>query len=249
MTNLFTLSDKNILVTGASSGIGKAIAIQTSMRGASVNMTARDIDRLNDTFSHLESSVPQPKPIACDLSVKEELDELCNQINQLDGLVLNAGFVRLSPVAYIKDDLIDSLFEVNIQSSIRLIQRLIRAKKIKKGASIVFVSSIATQKATIGNSVYNATKGAVNSFVKSLALELATKNIRVNAILPGLVKTNILESEYASDEELKKHLMNYPLGRFGIPEDIANLAIYLLANESSWMTGSLINMDGGFSLK
>jgi NAD(P)-dependent dehydrogenase (short-subunit alcohol dehydrogenase family) len=249
MTNLFTLSDKNILVTGASSGIGKAIAIQTSMMGASVNMTARDLDRLNDTFSHLDSSISQPNPIACDLSVKEELDDLCKQINQLDGLVLNAGFVKLAPVAYLKDDLIDSMFEVNIQSSIRLIQRLIRAKKIKKGASIVFISSIATQKATIGNAVYNATKGAVNSFVKSLALELASKNIRVNAILPGLVKTNLLDNEYASEEELKKHLMNYPLGRFGMPDDIANLAIYLLANESSWMTGSLINIDGGFSLK
>jgi NAD(P)-dependent dehydrogenase (short-subunit alcohol dehydrogenase family) len=249
MTNLFTLSDKNILVTGASSGIGKAIAIQTSMMGASVNMTARDLDRLNDTFSHLDSSISQPNPIACDLSVKEELDDLCKQINQLDGLVLNAGFVKLAPVAYLKDDLIDSMFEVNIQSSIRLIQRLIRAKKIKKGASIVFISSIATQKATIGNAVYNATKGAVNSFVKSLALELASKNIRVNAILPGLVKTSILDNENASEEELKKHLMNYPLGRFGMPEDISNLAIYLLANESSWMTGSLINIDGGFSLK
>jgi short-subunit dehydrogenase len=122
MTNLFTLGDKNILVTGASSGIGKAIAIQTSMRGAAVNMTARDLNRLNDTFSHLDNAVSQPKPIVCNLSVKEDLDELCNQINQLDGLVLNAGFVQLAPVAYIKDDLIDSLFEVNIQSSIRLIQ-------------------------------------------------------------------------------------------------------------------------------
>ena len=122
-------------------------------------------------------------------------------------------------------------------------------KKLNKGASIVFVSSISTQKATIGNAVYNATKGAVNAFVKSLALELAAKQIRANAILPGFVHTSILDNAKMSKEELEAHLKNYPLGRYGKPEDIAYLSTFLLSDKSNWMTGSLINLDGGFSLK
>lgn len=249
MTNLFSLEGKAILVTGASSGIGKAISIGTSLRGAEVHLTARDEERLNNTLSELKAPNSAAMATICDLSSKEDIDLLCEQIIPLDGLVVNAGFVKLAPVAYIKDDIIDTLFEVNIKSSIRLVQRLVKLKKIKKGASIVFISSIATQKATIGNAVYNATKGAVNSFVKSLALELAPKGIRVNAILPGLVQTNILEGDQSTEQDLEKHLLNYPLGRFGEPNDIANLAIYLISDESSWMTGSLINIDGGFSLK
>ena len=170
-------------------------------------------------------------------------------IEPLDGIVLNAGIVKLSPIAFINDDSVDELFEVNVQSSIKLIQRLVRNKKLKKGASIVFISSIATQKATIGNAVYNATKGAVNSFVKSLAIELAKKQIRANAILPGFVPTGILETSPMTEEEIQTHLQNYPLGRFGKPDDVAYLAVYLLSKQSNWMTGSLINLDGGFSLK
>jgi len=249
MQSLFSLDGLKIMVTGASSGIGKSIAIVTALQGAQLAISARNNERLNDTLESLKENNYQHQKICCDLSCTNELDKLVETIEPLDGLVLCAGIVKLSPVAFISDESIEELFEVNVQSSIRLIQRLVRQKKLKKGASIVFISSIATQKATIGNAVYNATKGAVNSLVKSLALELAKKQIRVNAILPGFVSTGILDHTQISEEELQTHLKNYPLGRYGNPDDIAYLAVYLLSKQSTWMTGSLINLDGGFSLK
>jgi NAD(P)-dependent dehydrogenase (short-subunit alcohol dehydrogenase family) len=249
MSSLFSLEDKKILVTGASSGLGKSVAINTSLQGAQVFISARSEERLKETLDNLKESQNKHQAITCDLSSKEDLDALVDSLGPLDGIVLNAGAVKLAPIAFINDTTVDDLFEINVQSSIRLVQRLLRKKKLKKGASIVFISSIATQKATIGNAVYNATKGAVNAFVKSLALELASKNIRANAILPGFVPTGILDNSQMSEEELKAHLKNYPLGRYGKPEDVAYLAIFLLSNQSSWMTGSLINLDGGFSLK
>jgi NAD(P)-dependent dehydrogenase (short-subunit alcohol dehydrogenase family) len=249
MESLYSLEGMNILVTGASSGIGRSVAVVTALQGAQLTISARNNERLNETLLSLTENNCKHQAICCDLSCKDDLDKLVETIEPIDGIVLNAGIVKLSPIAFINDDSIDDLFEVNVQSSIRLIQRLVKNKKLKKGASIVFVSSIATQKATIGNAVYNATKGAVNSFVKSLALELAKKQIRANGILPGFVPTGILDNSQMSKEDLETHLKNYPLGRYGKPDDIAYLAVYLLSKQSSWMTGSLINLDGGFSLK
>lgn len=246
---LFSLKGKKILVTGASSGIGKSVAIHAAEQGAQLTILARNSERLHATLTEFRDATVSHNAICCDLTSTKDLDDLVDALEPLDGIVLNAGAVKLAPIAFIKDDNVDDLFEINVQSSIRLVQRLIRKKKIRTGASLVFISSIATQKATIGNSVYNATKGAVNAFVKSLALELASRQIRANAILPGFVPTGILNGSDTPSAELDAHLKNYPLGRYGKPEDVAYLAIYLLSDQSDWMTGSLINLDGGFSLK
>ena len=249
MNHLFSLEGKKILITGASSGIGEGMAIETAKQGAHLIIVARNIEKLEATHAKLQKNSLDHQIKSCDVSATEDLDALVASIEPLDGLVLNAGAVKLAPIAFINDEVIDDLFEINIKSSIRLLQRLVRAKKLKKGASIVFISSIATQKATVGNSVYNATKGAVNTLVKSVALEMASKQVRTNAILPGFIPTNILSNGGVSTEDLEAHKKNYPLGRYGTPEDIAYLAIYLLSDASQWMTGSLINLDGGFSLK
>lgn len=249
MEKLFSLQDKKILITGASSGIGAGMANQAAKQGAQLILVARNAARLESVHQQLESVPFLHQSFVCDLISQSDLDRLAASIEPLDGLVLNAGAVKLAPIAFINDNVVDDLFEVNIKSSIRLLQRLVRAKKIKKGASIVFISSIATQKVTVGNAVYNATKGAVNALVKSVALELAPKQIRANAILPGFIPTGILHNGDVSPEELEVHKKNYPLGRYGTPEDVANLAQYLLSDASQWMTGSLINLDGGFSIK
>jgi NAD(P)-dependent dehydrogenase (short-subunit alcohol dehydrogenase family) len=248
MENLFTLKGKKILVTGASSGIGMAIAVQTAQQEAQIFLVGRSTERLEATKILLKKSTENHIAFSCDITSVAALDDLVAALEPLDGLVLNAGAVKLAPIAFINDEVVDQLFELNIKSSIKLLQRLVKAKKLKKGAAIVFISSIATQKTTLGNAVYNATKGAVNALVKSVALEMANKQIRANAILPGFVPTGILGQETIS-EDLKAHQKNYPLGRYGTPEDIAYLAIYLLSDQSKWMTGSLINIDGGFSLK
>ncbi|MFD2201836.1 SDR family NAD(P)-dependent oxidoreductase [Shivajiella indica] len=248
MFNNFSLENKKILVTGASSGIGKETAINCARNGAEVIFLGRNEDRLKEAIKETGKNSGSFYWKG-DLSEEEVLDRLCSKSFPLDGLVLNAGIVKTIPVSFIKSADLDMLFDVNVKSSILLVQKLLKAKKIKKGASIVFVSSISTQKATVGNSMYNATKGAINAFTKSLALELAPKQIRVNAILPGFVNTNLLGGDNDENEDLKKHVSNYPLGRFGEPKDIAFLIQYLLSDASSWMTGSLIPIDGGFSLK
>lgn len=244
---VFSLAQKRILVTGSSSGIGQQIALTCGSNGAKVCITGRDVERLQAVYA----SLPADDHIqwAGDLADFDKLDELVDALSPLDGVVLNAGMVKTQPVQFIKSEDLDRIFDVNIKSTIVLIQKLLKKKKINKGASIVFISSISTQKATVGNAMYNATKGAVNSYAKSLALELAPKGIRVNVVLPGFVPTNILEGGHLSAEELAQHEKNYPIGRFGHPRDIALLVQYLLSDASAWMTGSLIPIDGGFSLK
>ncbi|TNE80905.1 MAG: SDR family oxidoreductase [Bacteroidetes bacterium] len=248
MNNVFSLKGKSILVTGASSGIGKQIAITCADNGARVLLAGRDEARLKDSLREI-SDESESKYSIGDLAYEENLNSLCEQCFELEGLVLNAGMVKLLPVSFIKKSDLDLIFEVNIKSTILLVQKLLKAKKIKKGASIVFISSISTQKATVGNAMYNASKGAMNAFAKTLALELAPRQIRVNIVLPGFVHTNILGVGNAENEDLKKHRLNYPMGRFGEPKDIAYLVQYLLSDASEWMTGSLIPIDGGFSLK
>lgn len=245
LTKIFSLEKKKILVTGASGSIGSAVAQICIAENADLIITGRDTKRLQEV-TDLFNNTSQSKFWVGDLTNELNLDEMCDFCDQLDGLVLNAGIVKISPVQFIKTKDLTQLFETNILSSIKLVQKLLKRKKIKQGASIVFVSSISTRKATIGNAMYNASKGAVNSFTQSLALELAPKKIRVNAVLPGFVVTNILGGEL---EDMQNHLLNYPLGRFGDPLDVAYLIKYLLSDASSWMTGSLIPIDGGFSLK
>jgi NAD(P)-dependent dehydrogenase (short-subunit alcohol dehydrogenase family) len=247
MDDIFSLAGKTILITGASSGIGKSMAIECSKRGAAVCIAGRNAERLQETLKLLTGTGHQI--FQADLNNDDEMQSLAENLPALDGVVLNAGMVKTVPVRFIKRDDLDYMFNVNIQASIMLVQRLLKQKKVKDGGSICFVSSVATQKVTLGNAMYSATKGAVNSFTKALALEMAPKQIRVNAILPGFVETGILSDSAIGEDQLLKHKNNYPIGRFGKPEDIAYLSIYLLSDASQFMTGSLLTIDGGFSIK
>ena len=246
MNSIFSLTKKKILVTGSSSGIGRAIAVQCAKQGGNILLVARNESRLIESKEMLSEG--EHAFFIGDLANDESIFKLANDLPILDGIVLNAGLVKTVPVRFIKREVMDEMFNVNIQGSILLIQHLIKLKKIKNGASICFISSIASQKVTLGNAIYSATKGAVNSFTKALALELSSKQIRVNAILPGFVETNILSESIISEEQLEIHKKNYPIGRFGNPDDIAYLAVYLMSDASQWMTGSLLPIDGGYSL-
>lgn len=245
--NPFSLENKTIVVTGASSGIGKEIAIQCSNFGANVIITGRNKSRLEDTFSALEKGLNN-KLIQADLTKEEDLDSLLDAIPNIDGIILNAGVVKTVPVSFIKKEFLQEVFDVNFNSSVYLIQKLLKTRKIIKGGSICFISSVASNYVNKGNSLYTATKGAVNSFTKALALELAKKNIRANAILPGFIETKILDKSNLEDASIKKHLDKYPMGRFGKPSDIAYASIYLMSDASQWTTGSLMTVDGGYSI-
>ena len=248
MTGLMRFEGKVILVTGASSGIGRQIAVDLARSGAQLYLLGRDISKLKETRKLCDSS-SFINLIAKDLNDEDFIEVISNQIETpLDGLVLNAGKVKVNPIAFINRSDIDDIFDTNTKSNMLIMQLLLRKKKINKNCSIVFVSSIATRKPTIGNSVYNASKSAINGFAHSLALEVAPMGIRVNTILPGFVETHIL-GRVRTDEEVQKHMLEYPLGRFGKPSDVSSLVCFLLSEEASWITGTQIPIDGGFSMK
>ena len=249
--NPFSLEGKTVLVTGASSGIGRTTAIECSKMGASVIITARNEERLKATLESLDTESGQThQMIIADLSSQEGVNALVDELPHLDGVSLNAGVVKTLPVKFInKDDLTD-LLNVNMMGPILLAQRLLKKKKITKGSSVVFTSSIGgVMISTVGNTMYGVSKGGLNAFMKGMALEMASIGIRSNSVNPGFVATNILSAGTISEEDLKKNVAAYPLGRFGKPEDIAYAIIYLLSDASSWVTGHTLVIDGGVILR
>lgn len=246
--NPYSLQGKVVLVTGASSGIGRATAIECSRLGAQVIITARNEQRLQDTFNQLVGTGHQM--ILCDLANEESVDQLAQAVPHLDGLVNNAGYQEYLPVPFIKKDKLEAIMSVNTIAPITLLQKLLRSKKITKGGSIVFTSSLAGLGINApGNSMYAATKGAISAFVTGAAIDLASKKIRVNAVCPGMVNTAIMDYGTVGEEELKADAANYPLGRYGEPEDIAYAIIYLLSDASSWVTATNLVIDGGVSAR
>lgn len=245
--NPFCIQGKKILVTGASSGIGASIAITLSRWGANVIITGRNEERLYKTFCTINKSEDNMMIIA-DLAQKDNLDKLIAALPCIDGIILCAGVVKTMPVKNISDKAIDEIFEINTMSNIRLCQRILKSKKLNKGSSVIFISSVSTFNVKIGNSLYSATKGAINSFTKAMALELAPRRIRVNAIQPGFIHTGLLNSGIITNEQIEEYISKHPLG-LGEASDIANLCIYLLSDASRWMTGSILTIDGGLTLR
>ncbi len=249
--NPFSLKDKTILVTGASSGIGRVTAIECSKMGATVIITGRNEKRLKDTFDSLYSSNQQEHQLhIADLSNESNIYQFADSLSSLDGISLNAGIVKTLPVKFINKDALEEVLNVNMIGPILLVQRLLKKKKIHRGSSVVFTSSIGgVMISTVGNSIYGISKGGLNAFMKGFALELACNGIRSNSVNPGFVDTNILSAGVISAEQLAENVSKYPLGRFGRPEDIAYGIIYLLSDASSWVTGHTLVIDGGIILK
>jgi len=246
MYNPFSLENKTILVTGASSGIGKAIAIECSKMGAQVIITGRNETRLKETHSLLTGE--QPDYVVADLSNKEDLNSLSKSIPNLNGLVNCAGLTIPKPFKFVTQDDFKTIMDINFEVPLFLTQSIIKSKKMGKGSSIVFISSISGVSVSyIAGSIYSASKGAINGICKGLALELAP-NIRVNTVIPGMVVTNILSEGQITDEQLEEDIKRYPLKRYGKPEEVAFAVIYLLSDASSWTTGSNILLDGGYTL-
>ena len=248
MYNPFSLEGKTVLITGASSGIGRTAAIECSRLGAEVIVTARNEDRLSQTLSELEGEGHQM--FLCDLSKEESIDKVVALLPEIQGLINNAGFTKLLPLQFINSADINSIFQVNTIAPMLLLQKLLKKKKLKKGASVVFTSSLAGLGCcTVGNSMYSASKGAISAFIRCVALELAPKNIRVNAVCPAMVDTGILNSGTITEEQLNAELKNYPLGRFGKPRDVALAMAYFLSDASEWITGDNLIIDGGLTIK
>lgn len=247
MYNPFSLEGKTILVTGASSGIGRGICIDCSKMGATVHLMARNEDRLNETFSQMEGR--NHIIHKADLCNTEDINALVDDLPMIDGMVLCAGIIKTMPVKNIAEDSLMEIFNANIIGDIKLLSRLLKKKKLNHGGSVVFISSVSTFNVKVGNSLYSATKGAMNSFAKAAALEVAKQEIRVNCIQPGFIPSNILsKGTIDEDDFLKFYAERHPLG-FGTPSDIANGCIYLLSDAARWVTGSIFTIDGGYTLQ
>ena len=241
--NPFSLESKTILVTGASSGIGRAIAVACAKMGAQVVATARNEQRLRETISMM----PEGNHIlvSADLTREEEIKGLVCKLPQLDGFVQCAGVGSRVPCKMVTQADIDVVMKPNFEAPVLLQSALLASKKINKSASLVYIASRAANAPSVGNSVYSASKGAIMAYAKCLALELAPRLIRVNCICPAMVWTNLILQDGLTKEEMELAQLKYPLKRYGQPEDIANLALYLLSDASSWMTGSAIDLTGG----
>jgi NAD(P)-dependent dehydrogenase (short-subunit alcohol dehydrogenase family) len=245
--NPFSLENKTILITGASSGIGRATAIECSKMGAKVIITARNGERLQETFSQLNGE--GHNKILADLTISEDIERLVDSVPKLDGLVNNAGINKLLPPQFINEKDLNMTFQVNTIAPILVTQKLLKNKKLQNGSSIVFTSSIGgVYSVSPANSMYSASKGAINGFMMNIALDLMEKGIRCNSVNPGMVETNIMEQGVVSEEQLETHKKKYPLGRFGKPEEVAYAIIYLLSDASIFVNGTKLVIDGGVSI-
>ena len=247
--NPYSLENKIILITGASSGIGRATALECSRMGASVILTGRNKERLEDVHKNLSNHENQPPYIIADLNKDEDLDKLCSLDVKLDGVFLNAGVSINVPIAFITREKLMDIFNANTFSQILLTKRLVKNKLLKKNASLVFTASVSgNNTVTAAHEMYSATKAAITGFMRNAALDLAPRGIRVNAVNPGMINTPMVHSGKYSDEQLRQDMSNYPLGRFGEPEEVAHGVIFLLSDASKWITGHSLVIDGGLSL-
>lgn len=241
--NPFSLQGKMVLVTGASSGIGRSIATTCSRMGAAVIVTGRNSQKLETTMRALVGDKNQM--ITADLTNAEDVMSLVSKLPKLDGVVHCAGIGHRLPAKLLTTAELERVMNSNFISAVSLQTELMTAKKLNKASSIVFIASVAPQMPAFGNAAYSASKAAVIGYAKCLSLELATQNIRVNCICPAMVWTDLIMQEGVGREDLEQAQLKYPLRRYGQPEDVANLAIYLLSNASQWMTNSCIDITGG----
>jgi len=246
--NPFSLMDKTILVTGASSGIGRAIAVVCSQMGATLIVTGRNESRLSETFSVLEGG--GHLQITADLTNLQEMEKLVESLPKIDGLVNNAGIVNPLVLQLTEESDVNDIFLTNTLVPVHLTRLVLQHKKLNKSASLVYISSInGNNCAYIGSSIYAASKSALTGFMKVVALELSPRGIRANCINPGMIETDLLKAVSIGEEELEKDRLKYPLKRYGKPEEVAYAATYLLSDATQWMTGTSLLIDGGYTLQ
>ena len=245
--NPFSLEGKTVMVTGAASGIGRATAIQCAEMGAKVILIDLNENGLQETKELISHNDVEYR--ALDLTNLDSLIEMVATLPKLDGVASNAGIVLSLLAKFSEPKDMERIFKINTFSHINLIQQLIAQKKLNKGASIVFTSSMSGVYCGLaGGSLYGATKSAVLGYTKALAIELAPRGIRVNTIHPGMIETPLTSGTALSKELLEEDAKNYPLGRYGKPEEVAYGVIYLLSDATVWVTGTELYIDGGVTV-
>ena len=246
-SQLLNLEGKRILVTGASSGIGRACAIMLSELGASVILTGRRADALDETRRRMEN---QDKHLIypCDITSVSEVDELVKASGKIDGLVHAAGIGPMCPIGFVEDEEIQRVMKTNYFSFLELMKHYSKAKNRSPRLSVVAVSSVSALAGWGGVVVYCGSKGALSASVRALAMELAPKGVRVNAVCPSNIKTPMYEAgsvEMNDEASLKALMAKQPLG-LGLPEQVASAVAFLLSDAASFITGVNLPVDGGY---
>ncbi len=243
----FHLDNKTILVTGASSGLGRQIAISISEMGATVVLTGRNTKELEITKSKLRNH--GHIILSADLLNTDERENLITNLPQLDGVVNSAGVVKPFAIKFLSQKKIDETLNINYETPLLLMGGISRKKKLNKNASVIFISSISGQNPYMGAALYAGSKAAIEALSKVFALENYYLGIRSNCISPAMVKTEMYDEteRIMSKELLDEHVDKYPLG-VGYPTDVANTVTFLLSEASRWITGVNIVLDGGFLL-
>ncbi len=242
--NPFSLLGKRVLVTGASSGIGRQISISFSKMGANVVLSGRSAQRLSETL--VAMSPGEHVVIPADIVDDVQRINLADQAGELNGIVHCAGTSALSPIRLASQKHLRNLYILNYESPILLTQRLLYRKAIKNSGAILFIASIAAHIGVPGVGAYSGTKAALLATVRCLAMELIKQKIRVNCLSPSLVSSPLLDL-MAQNVSLDEKSRDHPLG-LGTPEDVANAAIYFISDASRWVTGTTLVMDGGLTI-
>lgn len=247
MQSIFSLKGKQILITGASSGIGRAVAQQCAIAGGRCLITGRDQHRLTAVLDSLAGA--GHSAVCADLTDMEQLSALVATIPKLDGVVCCAGIADTTIFKFTDNESLARIFETNTFSVIRLIRELTNNKTLAKESSIVMITSISGVRCGyIGGSLYGASKGALEGFMKGTALELAPRKIRINTIVPGMIETPLLEQSSISEDQLREDMNKYPMKRYGHPEEVGYAVVYMLSDATKWMTGTSLVIDGGYTL-
>ena len=242
-------ADKRILVTGATSGIGRAVVTDLLATDAQVFAIGRNPDRLEEL---VRLGGARAATIACDLADFTAYRGLVAGIQPLDGLVCSAGIVENNPLRFFSLEKYQRTVDINQTAPLLLVAELAKANKLRDNASIVLLSSITgTGIGMKGTAAYAATKAALAAYAKVMALEFAHRNIRVNAVAPGMVQTPLVEgSHQLSEEAIQLDKARYPLGkRYARPEEISAVVRFLLSDDSSFITGQNLVADGGFTIQ
>lgn len=248
--NPFSLEGKNILVTGAGSGIGRAISVVASRLGATIEMVDISESGMLETLALLSNKEAAHSFHVVNLSDSQAISDLVDMVSGIDGLVNNAGISNTRPLQMIREEDFDWVVGLNTKAPVLLTNLLYKKKKLNKGASIVFTSSLAgLYTFTPANGLYSLSKSALTSYAKSCAVEFAVRGIRSNCVNPSMVNTHLKDNLSFSEEEYQKDIEKYPLRRYAEPEEVANAVVFLLSDASSYITGHTLLVDGGRSLK
>ena len=242
------LTNKTAIITGGGSGIGQACAWAFYQEGANVVLFGRREDKLKETAQELGS---RAMTVSGDMTRTEDLDRLVQEtlskFHRIDILVNNAGLFKGAPLHEISDEQYDEMMNINMRAVFQLTRRVLPVMMEQKNGNIIHISSILGIIAVPQVAVYNISKGALNQFSRSIAVEYGSYGIRSNSICPGLIETDMTADLLKDEALMQEWSKGYPIGRFGKPEDVASACLFLASDESSFITGTVLPVDGGFT--